>query len=121
MVSIFGKSRAEAQPRKELVELDWEHGDAGGIQLKVVGVEKFADVDNVLEALRSDRNIVIMKIKSTMASNKDEIRRAIRRVQKTTYAIGGDIVGLAEDLIVVTPSSVKIDRAKAPVDEKATV
>ncbi len=119
MVSIFGRTRAEAEPKKELVELDWEHPQgASDMTLKIVGVEKFADVDKVLDALRDNRNIVVMKIKSTLASDKDEVRKAIRRVQKTTYAIGGDIVGLAEDLIVVTPPNVSIDRSKPKPPEE---
>ena len=80
--------------------------------MKVLGIERFEDVDNVLDALREKRNIVVMKIKSTLATDKTEVRRAIRRVQKTTYAIGGDIIGLSEDLILVAPPSVTIDRSR---------
>ncbi|MFH1787143.1 MAG: cell division protein SepF [archaeon] len=130
MVSIFGKSRADISQGRELVELDWEH-PSGPYEytLRVITLEQFTDVDKVLDSLRDKKSIVIMKLKSQFASDKVELRRALRRVQKTTYAIGGDIVGLSEDLMVVTPPAVRIDRKKgkseydpiAPYREKSGV
>jgi len=111
MVSIFGKSRNEAQTPQELIELDWGAQEGpGSFNLKVVGIENFDDVDTVLDSLREKRNIVVMKIRPTLATDRTEVRRAIRRVQKTTYAIGGDIIGLSEDLILVAPPAINIDR-----------
>jgi len=113
MVSIFGRGRSETQAPDELVELDWgSHETSDGLSLRVVPIERFDDVDTVLDSLREKQNIVIMKLKSTLATDKTEVRRAIRRVQKTTYAIGGDLIGLSEELILVAPPSVRIDRSR---------
>ena len=112
MVSIFGKGRAETQPQ-ELVELDWGAREGQeALKLKVMGIECFEDVDAVLDSLREKNNIIVMKIRQSMSTDKTEVRRAIRRVQKTTYAIGGDLIGLSEDLILVAPPTVSIDRSK---------
>lgn len=112
MVSIFGKGKSEAQSPQELIELDWgPQTGTGNLSLKVVGIENFNDVDAVLDSLREKKNIVVMKIRPTLATDKTEVRRAIRRVQKTTYAIGGDIIGLNENLILIAPPAVSIDRS----------
>ena len=114
MVSIFGKTRTEAASPKELVEIDWEApaGSAGGLSLRIIGIEKFSDVDSVLDALRNKDNMVVMKIKQALSVDKMEVKRAIRRVQKTAYALGGDMIGLSEELILVAPPSVSIDRSR---------
>jgi len=126
MVSIFGKSRAEAASPRELVEIDWEGPGAQaetGLNLKIFGIEKFADVDSVLDALRNKDNMIVMKIRSSLSTDKMEVKRAIRRVQKTAYALGGDMIGLSEELILVAPPSVTIDRSRvqsAPTPESAS-
>lgn len=118
MTLLFGK-HPEPQPLKpkELIELDWEHHPqaGGGLTLRVLGIAKFADVDQVLEAIRDKRTIVVMKFAPQFFGDKSEVKRAIRRVQKTMYAIGGDIAGLSEDIIIVTPPIVNIERKRAPV------
>ena len=115
MVSIFGKSRTDVSAPKELVEIDWEtsaQAAAGNLKLRIVGIEKFADVDSVLDALRNKNNLVVMKIRQSLSVDKMEVKRAIRRVQKTAYALGGDMIGLSEELILVAPPSVSIDRSR---------
>lgn len=122
MVSIFGKGKSEAQGPQELLELDWGPSRSpGSLNLKVMGIDSFDDVDNVLDMLREKENIVVMKIRSTLATDKTEVRRAIRRVQKTTYAIGGDIIGLSEDLILIAPPSVSIDRGSVKTSQEPPV
>ncbi len=124
MVSIFGKSSMPNEPLKknDLIELDWEHRQmGGGINLKVVGIAKFADVDHVLDAIRDKRTIAVMKFSQDFFSDKTEVKRSIRRVQKTVYAIGGDIAGLSEDIIIVTPPVVNVERRKgqAPSEDNS--
>ena len=85
MVSIFGKGRSEAQAPRELVELDWGHHDGGpgSLSLRIIGIEEFQDVDNVLDALREKQNIVVMKIRPGLASDKTEVRRASSPIPRT--------------------------------------
>lgn len=121
MVSIFGKSSVPNEPlkKKDLIELDWEHQPLGGaLKLKVVGIGKFPDVDHVLDAIRDKRTIVVMKFTPDFFGDKTEVKRSIRRVQKTMYAIGGDIAGLSEDIIVVTPPVVNIERKKGHTESE---
>jgi len=99
------------EAKHELYELDWEGiSDHDKVHFRTINVETYVDVDLVLDALRDKRSIVLMRIKPKMVSDKTEVRRAIRRVQKSAYASGGDIAGLSEEMILVTPPFVKIDR-----------
>lgn len=99
------------EQKKELYELDWEGVPAENkVHFKTIGIERYSDTDEVIDAMRDKRNIILMKIKTKMAIDKTEVRRAIRRVQKSCFAAGGDIVGLAEDMILVTPPFVVVER-----------
>lgn len=99
------------EQKHELYELDWEGiSDEDKVHFRTISIDNYVDVDKVLDAMRDRRSIVLMKLRTKLVSDKTEARRAIRRVQKSAYAGGGDIAGLTEDMILVTPGFVKIER-----------
>ena len=51
-----------------------------------------------------------MKIKVLKEKDMSELKRAIDRLRKTCVAIDGDIAGVDDDFIVLTPPGVKIHR-----------
>lgn len=112
--SIFGENMAHAAGEgHEFVELDWDSAATGErLVFRTIDVERYVDVDKVVDSLRDKRSIILMRIKTKMANDKTEVRRAIRRVQKSVYAVGGDIIGLSEEMILVTPPIVRIERDK---------
>ena len=119
---LFKAREAEPAESEKLVELDW--GDVShneDMVFKTVAIEKYADVDNVLESMRDKKSIILMKIRTRMTTDKTELRRAIRRVQKSCYAMGGDLIGLSEEMILVTPPGVVIERDKESAEQVAAV
>jgi len=80
------------------------------ISIKVAQVNDYGDVDAVQKAVR-DGNIVFVKIKTLKEKDMSELRRAIERLRKTVTAINGDIAGVDENFIVVTPSFARVDRS----------
>ncbi len=109
---ILGETkRPEPGENEDFLELDWDSSSTGDrLTFKTLDIERYADVDRVVDALRDKRSIVLMRIKTRMSHDKTEVRRAIRRIQKSVYAFGGDIIGLSEEMILVTPPVVLIER-----------
>ncbi|MHC1585513.1 MAG: cell division protein SepF [Candidatus Syntropharchaeia archaeon] len=58
-----------------------------------------------------DGNIVIMDI-SLAKQDKLLIDRAISDLKEAVNDVGGDIAGMGDDYVVITPGRVKIDRKK---------
>ncbi len=58
-----------------------------------------------------DRNIVIINV-SAAKQDKPLFDQAIKDMQQSANDVGGDIAMITEDLLVVTPRNVSIDRAK---------
>ncbi|MEM5821189.1 MAG: cell division protein SepF [Candidatus Aenigmatarchaeota archaeon] len=75
----------------------------------VLKLRDFNDTYQVQNLLR-EGYIVVLSIKELRMKDVSELKRSVDRIKKTVEAIGGDIVGVEEDLIIATPSGVKIER-----------
>lgn len=104
----------------EYMELEWRGviSDEGpGMKIRVLPLTKVSDVEVALDLLRRGENIVLLKVEPSF-KDKLEVKRAIRRVQKTSTAIKGDIAGVGENLIIATPPEVRIIRPRKPEAEE---
>ena len=98
---------------KEYVELETEVAEEKGkVVVKPYVIEDFADIKDILDALREGSTIALINIKALKDKDMIELKRAINKLKKTTDAIEGDIAGFGEDYIVVTPGFARIHRAK---------
>ena len=106
-INIFG---LEKKP-EEYVELDVETGDKGSgkMMIQVETMSDYVDSDRVQEKVRNG-NILLVKIKDLRDKDMSELKRAIARIRKTCLAINGDIAGIGDDWIVVTPESARVHR-----------
>ena len=100
----------------ELDEMDYIEVDEsvtekkeGHLKIKVKTLNEFKDVEEVQQELRNG-NIVFVKIKPLKDRDMMELKRAIDKLRKTCVAIDGDIAGIDEDYVVVTPEGVIIHR-----------
>jgi uncharacterized protein len=95
----------------QYIELDTESGDAqaGKVPIKIDKLEDFADADRIQKSLRNGA-VVLVKIKSLKEKDLTELKRAIEKLRKTCVAMSGDIVGIDEDWIVVTPQYAHVAR-----------
>jgi SepF-like predicted cell division protein (DUF552 family) len=107
---IFGKGVPELG-EEQYIELDTASGDAAGskIPIRVEKLSDFADSDKLQKCLR-EGSIVIVKIKSLKEKDLSELKRAIDKLRKTTVALNGDIAGIDEDWIILTPSFAHVAR-----------
>ncbi len=110
---LFGKSETRELSEDEFIELDTDSIDApaGKIQIRVDKLEDFVDSDRVQKHVR-DGSIVFVKIKSLKDKDISELKRAIDKLRKTIVAMNGDIAGIEEDWIILTPSYAHVVREK---------
>ncbi|MEM0480967.1 MAG: cell division protein SepF [Candidatus Aenigmatarchaeota archaeon] len=79
------------------------------VRIFVRKINEYSEVENVLNLLRAN-NIVVISIRELRKRDMAELKRVVDRIKRTVEAIGGDIVGVEEDLIIATPSIAKIER-----------
>jgi len=98
------------QPQ-EYVELDFEDDEKphGKLMIQVEKLSSFSDADRIQEKVRNGR-IVLVRIHELKAKDIGELKRAVARVRKTCLALDGDIAGIGEDWLLVTPKTAKIHR-----------
>ena len=104
---IFGKFKTP----QEYLELEIEGGERP-LEKLLVQVEKmdnYEDSDRIQKKVR-EGVILLVKIKHLREKDMNELKRAIARVRKTCIAINGDIAGIGDDWIIVTPSRARVHR-----------
>jgi len=95
----------------EFIELDTAEieGPSGKVPIKVDKIEDFSDSDRIQKLLRGGA-ITFVKIKALKEKDLSELKRAIDKLRKTCIAMNGDIAGIDEDWIILTPSFAHIVR-----------
>jgi len=79
------------------------------ILVRIDNVKDNSDVPRIQKYLR-EGNIVFLKIKEVKERDLSELKRIVDKLRKTCAAMNGDIVGVDEDFLVITPSTAKIYR-----------
>jgi SepF-like predicted cell division protein (DUF552 family) len=97
---------------EEFVEIDTtkDIGTKSKIVVKSFVLSEFGDVKEALDALREGYTIALINIKPLKDKDIVELKRAINKLKKTCDAIEGDIAGVSENMLVVTPSFAHIYR-----------
>ncbi len=120
--NLFKSTHLSSSQEPRYMEVEWgkDSTEGGKSFVRVVNFNEYTDTEVVLNYLRDRRNIVVLKIKPRLLQEKMELKRALKRIQRTAAAIGGDMAGLKEDVILITPPDVSIYRGAHP-DVEATV
>ena len=91
----------------EIDEIDPSH--QGKFMIRVETLSEFSDTSIIQEYLRNG-DIVWVRIKPLKEKDITELKRAVDRLRKTCIAINGDVAGIDEDYLVLTPPGVSIHR-----------
>ncbi|MDD5417174.1 MAG: cell division protein SepF [Candidatus Aenigmarchaeota archaeon] len=104
---IFGKKLSDG----EFIELDTGSVEtpSGKIPIKIDKLVDFIDTDRVQKAARGG-SIVLVRIKELKERDLTELKRAIDKLRKTCIAMNGDIVGIDENYILLTPNFAHVVR-----------
>jgi len=108
----FGEDYIEIDPTKDI-------GGKAKIVVKSFTINDFNDIKDTLDALREGYTIALVNIRPLKDKDIMELKRAVNKLKKTCDAIEGDIAGVSEDWIVVTPAFAQIyrDRQTEEVQE----
>ena len=91
------------------LEIEREGGSTEKLLIQVEKMDSYEDSDRIQRKVR-EGNILMVKIKNLRENDMNELKRAIARVRKTCIAINGDIAGIGDDLIIVTPPKARVHR-----------
>ena len=80
--------------------------------VKPIALENDSDVQVVATEIKAG-NIVLLNVGAMVKRNKSKLKELVGRIKEEALKIDGDIVGISEDRILVTPSKVKVVRKKS--------
>ncbi|MFH8080997.1 MAG: cell division protein SepF [Candidatus Aenigmatarchaeota archaeon] len=109
---IFGREREENEDKEAFVEIEKTGEEGKKIHIKVETLEEYGDTDRVQKLLR-EGNILFLKIKPLRDKDLGELKRAVAKIKKTVTAMNGDIVGVDENYLIVTPEFARVYRGEA--------
>ena len=81
----------------------------GKLGIKIEKLNDFAETDKILRHVR-EGSIVFLKIKGLKEKDMGELKRSVEKMKKTVIANNGDIVGVEQDWLVLTPGYAVIQR-----------
>ena len=122
MISDFIKKKTSKKKRKgeklgseeyidlgELVDQKDFNMEADTL-IKIAEVHRFEDVRDVVDEVY-DGNILLVDTES-IAGNKEAIKRVHGELKAAARDINGDVAGIGNNFVAVTPAGIGIDRKK---------
>ena len=116
---VFGRlrdmvpnKRKEEKPEEEYVELTEEGSKSDArIGVRIETLSGYSDIDRIQELIRSG-DVVFLRIRDLRAKDISELKKSVDKLRKMCSAINGDIVGVEEDFLVITPHIAQIYRGR---------
>ena len=99
----FENEYVQIDPTKDI-------GSKAKILVKSFVVTNFEDIKDALDAIREGYTIALVNIRPLKDKDVLELKRTVNKLKKTADAIEGDIAGISEDWIVITPAFAQIYR-----------
>ncbi len=97
-VNVMDSMQSESSPKS-----------VGKLGIKIEKLNDFSETDRILRHVR-EGSIVFLKIKGLKEKDMGELKRAVEKMKKTVIANNGDIVGVEQDWLVLTPGYAVIQR-----------
>ena len=102
-----------SEPQDNDVYMDMEAEDRPSkLAVKIFSIAAFEDVKLIIEQIRESNVVALVDISGLKDKDIFELKRAINSLKRTCDAVEGDIAGLSEDWIVVTPGFAQIYKEK---------
>jgi SepF-like predicted cell division protein (DUF552 family) len=111
-VSIGGGKPAEkpVDEGPDFVELDTSaFNESTGVTVRIETLKDLLDTDRIQYLLR-EGNVVFLNIGGLRRRDLSELKRSVEKLKKTVAAMDGDIIGVDEDFLILTPKFAKIHR-----------
>ncbi len=114
MVFGFGSKPEDEAVKKEqsdFIEIPSDQERRARVNVRIETLNDYRDVETVQRFVR-EGNIVFLKIRRLKERDLGELKRCVDRLRKTIVASNGDIIGIEEDFLVLTPNFAKIYRGE---------
>jgi len=108
--SIFGKGE-EPIREDEFIEIETEREEGKRINIRIETLNDYRDVEGVQRSLR-EGNVIFLRIRKLRERDIGELKRSVERLRRTSIAMNGDIIGVDEDYLILTPPNAKIWRGE---------
>ena len=108
-LKAIGKSGVEDYSEVDLGQFE-EMSESAEITLRVADLGKIEVLPEIKQEIYAG-NIVLADI-AGLKRDKAALDRAIGELKKAVEDVSGDIAGIGDDLIVLVPNGIKIDREK---------
>jgi len=110
---LIGKPERVMPADYEELDLSEYESEIAGEAATYVKVAEIAGLNEVAEVRRQvyEGNIVIADI-AFLKHDKLTLDRILRDLKQLAEDINGDVVGLGEDYVIITPTGIKVDRNK---------
>lgn len=102
---------AKSGEGEEFVEVNAEP-EQNNISVKIDSLASYADTDRVQQSLR-EGTVIFLRIRDLREKDINELKKSVEKLRKTITAMNGDVVGVDEDFLILTPQYAKIYRGKA--------
>jgi len=109
---VSKKKEPEAEKGPEYVEITEDMMKTDGkIGVRIETLADYNDTDRIQQLLR-EGNVVFLRVHDLRSKDMAELKRAVEKLRKTCTAMNGDMVGVDEDFLVVTPQYAQIYRGR---------
>lgn len=106
------KPKQEEEASEEFVELDESAmNQENKVGVRIETLKDFLDTERVQNLLR-EGNVVFLRVKNLRNKDMAELKRSVEKLKKTCTAMNGDIAGIDEDFLVLTPKFAKVYRGQ---------
>ncbi len=110
VLGLFKTEEESRELKDEFIELDHtSSGEKQRVKVRIEDLEDYRDVEAVQRLVR-EGNIVFLKIKELREKNLGELKRAVQKLRKGSIAMGGDIVGVDDNFLVLCPQFARVYR-----------
>ncbi len=98
---------------EEFVELDESVLDEDNkVGVRIETLKDFLDTERIQQMVR-DGNVIFLRIKELRSKDVTELKRSVEKLKKTCVAMNGDIAGVDEDFLILTPKFARVYRGQA--------
>jgi len=102
----------KAEDGGEFVELDEKAlNEDSRVGVRIETLRDFIDTDRIQQLVR-EGNIIFLRIKELRNKDITELKRSVEKLKKTCVAMNGDIAGIDEDFLVLTPKFARVYRGQ---------
>jgi SepF-like predicted cell division protein (DUF552 family) len=89
--------------------MDAEERKMGKLGIRIESLEEFADTERILKQVR-EGSVIFLRIKGIRDKDMGELKRAVDKLKKGVAANNGDIAGVEQDWLILSPHYAMIHR-----------